>query len=70
MEETLQTMDDLIHRGKIHYFGGSNMTGYELKEYLDVARRMGLSSRMVTLQVKIISMFGGGFQWQLSSSNL
>ncbi|ELU16498.1 hypothetical protein CAPTEDRAFT_185457 [Capitella teleta] len=50
IEETLSTIDDLIRQGKIRYFGGSNLTGWQIQKYVEVAKRMGLTSRMVTLQ--------------------
>lgn len=56
VSETLCTMDDLVRAGKIRYFGGGNMTGWEVQKYIDEAQRMGLSSLMATLQVKLYDL--------------
>jgi aryl-alcohol dehydrogenase-like predicted oxidoreductase len=40
LEETLEALDDLIHAGKIHYIGASNIEGFRL------ARALGVSGSM------------------------
>ena len=32
LEETLRTLDDFVRAGKIHYYGLSNFTGWQLTE--------------------------------------
>jgi aryl-alcohol dehydrogenase-like predicted oxidoreductase len=49
MEETLQFLTDAAAAGKIHYFGLSNYTGWQLQKIVDVADFRGLI-RPVTLQ--------------------
>ena len=49
MEETLQFLTDAAAAGKIHYFGLSNYTGWQLQKIVDVAEFRGLI-RPVTLQ--------------------
>lgn len=49
IEETLRTFDDLIHAGKIRYFGVSNLCGWQMQKVVDKIDAMGLNS-CVTLQ--------------------
>jgi aryl-alcohol dehydrogenase-like predicted oxidoreductase len=37
LEETLEALDDLIHAGKIHYIGASNIEGFRLAKALGVS---------------------------------
>jgi len=37
LEETLGALDDLIHAGKIHYIGASNIEGWRLAQALEVS---------------------------------
>jgi len=37
LEETLGALDDLIHAGKIHYIGASNIEGWRLSQALEVS---------------------------------
>ena len=39
LEETLEALDDLIHAGKIHYIGASNIEGFRLAKALGVSER-------------------------------
>jgi aryl-alcohol dehydrogenase-like predicted oxidoreductase len=39
--ETLSTLDDLIHEGKVRYIGASNYTGWQLATALGVSRAHG-----------------------------
>jgi aryl-alcohol dehydrogenase-like predicted oxidoreductase len=48
-EETLGFFDDAVRAGKVHYFGLSNFTGWQLQRVVDVAEHRGLP-RPVTLQ--------------------
>ncbi|MBN2471250.1 MAG: aldo/keto reductase [Anaerolineae bacterium] len=42
VEETARAMDDLIHQGKILYWGTSEWTGAQIREALDVCERYNL----------------------------
>jgi aryl-alcohol dehydrogenase-like predicted oxidoreductase len=42
LEETLSTLDDLIHQGKIHYIGASNMPGWLMTKALWISDKNGL----------------------------
>ena len=52
-------MGDLIRSGKIHYFGVSNVTGWQLQKIVDTAARMGLPP-IVSLQVGSLRRGGKG----------
>lgn len=39
LEETLEALDDLIHAGKIHYIGASNIEAWRLAQALGVSKR-------------------------------
>ncbi len=43
LEETLEALDDLIHQGKIHYIGASNIEAWRLAKALGVSERLGLN---------------------------
>src|SRR5260370_20833425 len=40
VEETLQTMNDLMHAGKVRHIGASNVTAPQLRESLAVSDRL------------------------------
>src|SRR5579862_4953709 len=40
IDETLRALDDLVHQGKVRYFGCSNFTGYRLTESLWTADKI------------------------------
>ena len=42
VEETLQTMNDLMHAGKVRHIGASNITAPQLREALGVSDRLGV----------------------------
>jgi len=42
VEETLRFMDDAIRAGKVHYFGLSNFTGWQVAAVVERARAAGL----------------------------
>ena len=42
VEETLQTMNDLMHAGKVRHVGASNITASQLRESLAASDRLGL----------------------------
>ena len=41
IEETLSALDDLVHEGKIHYLGASNIEAWRLMKALGVSERNG-----------------------------
>ncbi len=41
LEETLSTLDDLVHEGKVRYVGASNYTGWQLATALGVSKQHG-----------------------------
>jgi aryl-alcohol dehydrogenase-like predicted oxidoreductase len=42
LEETLRTMDMLVHQGKVRYVGCSNFAAWQVAEALGIARALGL----------------------------
>ena len=43
LEETLRALDDLIHQGKIHYVGASNIEAWRLAKALGLSEKLGLN---------------------------
>ncbi len=50
-EETLQTMDMLLHQGKIRYVGVSNYAAWEVSDLLAIARLNGYQAPVITQNV-------------------
>src|SRR6185295_5564200 len=50
-EEVVRALDELVHEGKVMYFGASNYAAYRLVESLWAADRIG-ANRFVTLQAQ------------------
>ena len=50
IEETLRTLDDLIHQGKVRYIGCSNFSAWQTCESLWVSKSLGLN-RFISNQV-------------------
>lgn len=63
VEETLQTLDDLVRAGKIRYLGVSNFSGWHLMKSLAVSDRHGWS-RYVAHQA-YYSLVGRDYEWEL-----
>jgi aryl-alcohol dehydrogenase-like predicted oxidoreductase len=63
VEETLQTLDDLVRAGKIRYIGCSNFSGWHLMKSLAVSDRYGWA-RYVAHQA-YYSLVGREFEWEL-----
>jgi aryl-alcohol dehydrogenase-like predicted oxidoreductase len=42
LKETLTTMTDLVHDGRIHYFGSSNFAAWQIEKALRVSDKYGL----------------------------
>jgi aryl-alcohol dehydrogenase-like predicted oxidoreductase len=63
VEETLQTLDDLVRTGKIRYTGVSNFSGWHLMKSLAVSDRYGWV-RHVAHQA-YYSLIGRDYEWEL-----
>jgi aryl-alcohol dehydrogenase-like predicted oxidoreductase len=63
VEETLQTLDDLVRAGKIRYLGVSNFSGWHLMKSLAASDRHGWS-RYVANQT-YYSLVGRDYEWEL-----
>jgi aryl-alcohol dehydrogenase-like predicted oxidoreductase len=63
VEETLQTLDDLVREGKIRYLGVSNFSGWHLMKSLATSERLGLQ-RYVAHQA-YYSLVGRDYEWEL-----
>ncbi len=50
VEETLETVEDLVERGLVHYLGVSNFTVANLEQYLTVAGTLSRRARPVAVQ--------------------
>ena len=51
IEETLRTMDDLVHQGKVRYFGCSNFQAWQVCEAVWTSRALGITT-FVSVQPK------------------
>jgi len=63
VEETLNTLNDLVRAGKIRYIGCSNFSGWHLMKSLAVSDRHNLS-RYVAHQA-YYSLVGRDYEWEL-----
>lgn len=63
LEETLQTLDDLVRAGKIRYIGCSNYSGWHLMKALAISEKYGWS-RFVAHQA-FYSLVGRDYEWEL-----
>ncbi len=63
VEETLETLDDLVRAGKIRYIGCSNFSGWHLMKSLAVSEEYGLA-RYVAHQA-YYSLVGRDYEWDL-----
>ncbi|WNG58233.1 aldo/keto reductase [Archangium violaceum] len=63
IEETLNTLDDLVRSGKIRYIGCSNFSGWHLMKSLAVSERHNLA-RYVAHQA-YYSLVGREYEWEL-----
>ena len=63
LEETLQTLDELVRSGKVLYVGCSNFSGWHLMKSLATAERYGLA-RYVAHQA-YYSLVGRDYEWEL-----
>jgi aryl-alcohol dehydrogenase-like predicted oxidoreductase len=63
IEETLNTLDDLVRAGKIRYIGCSNFSGWHLMKSLAISDRFNMS-RYVAHQA-YYSLVGRDYEWEL-----
>jgi aryl-alcohol dehydrogenase-like predicted oxidoreductase len=63
IEETLQTLDELVRAGKIRYIGCSNFSGWHLMKSLAYSEKHGLA-RYVAHQA-YYSLIGRDYEWEL-----
>ena len=63
VEETLDTLNTLVHSGKVRYIACSNFSGWHLMKSLAVADRYGWT-RYVAHQV-YYSLIGRDYEWEL-----
>lgn len=64
VEETLRFLDDAVRKGKIHYVGLSNFTGWQVQKAVDIADFRGLS-RPVTLQPQY-NLLAREIEWEIT----
>jgi aryl-alcohol dehydrogenase-like predicted oxidoreductase len=63
LDETLRTLDGFVRAGKIHYYGLSNFTGWQLTKLVHRARELGLVEP-VTLQPQY-SLLVREIEWEI-----
>jgi len=63
IEETLQTLDELVRAGKIRYIGCSNFSGWHIMKSLAISEKYGLA-RYVAHQA-YYSLVGRDYEWEL-----
>lgn len=63
VEETLGFMEDAIRAGKIHYYGLSNCTGWQIQLFVSTAKAMG-SRGPVTIQPQY-SLLSRETEWEI-----
>ncbi len=63
VEETLNTLNDLVRAGKIRYIGCSNYSGWHLMKAIAISERQNLS-RYVAHQA-YYSLIGRDYEWEL-----
>lgn len=63
IEETLDTLNTLVHQGKVRYIACSNFSGWHLMKSLAISERYGWS-RYVAHQV-YYSLVGREYEWEL-----
>jgi len=65
LEETLRTLDDLVHQGKVRYIGMSNLLSWQGATALAIQERLGLE-KYVTAQM-YYSLVGRGLEHEFQS---
>jgi aryl-alcohol dehydrogenase-like predicted oxidoreductase len=63
LEETLRTLDGFVRAGKVHYYGLSNFTGWQLTKLVHLARAINVAEP-VTLQPQY-SLLVREIEWEI-----
>ena len=63
LEETLDTLQQLVRSGKVRYVGASNYAGYQLQKAIDLSRQMG-GEAFSCLQ-PLYNVLDRSFEWEL-----
>ena len=63
LEETLDTLHELVRSGKVRYLGASNYAGYQLQKAIDLSRQLGGES-FSCLQ-PLYNLLDRSFEWEL-----
>jgi aryl-alcohol dehydrogenase-like predicted oxidoreductase len=63
IDETLNTLDQLVRDGKVRYIAASNFSGWHLQKSIDMSRQHGWA-RYVAHQV-YYSLIGRDYEWEL-----
>lgn len=66
LDETVRFMDDAVRGGKIHYWGLSNFTGWQLQRAVDVAEHLGLAVP-VSLQPQY-NLLAREIEWEIGAA--
>ncbi len=64
LEETLDTLHQLVQSGKVRYLGASNYAGYQLQKAIDLSRQQGWEP-FSCLQ-PLYNLLDRSFEWELS----
>jgi len=62
-EETLETLNQLVHIGKVRYLGASNYAGYQLQKAIDLSRQQAWEA-FSCLQ-PLYNLLDRSFEWEL-----
>lgn len=63
LEETLDTLHQLVRSGKVRYLGASNFAGYQLQKAIDLSRQRGWEA-FSCLQ-PLYNLLDRSFEWEL-----
>lgn len=63
LEETLDTLNDLVRAGKARYLGASNVTGHQLQKAIDISRCNGWEP--FTCLQPLYNLLDRGMEWEL-----
>jgi len=63
LEETLSTLNDLVHSGKVRYIGASNFTAWQLQKAVDLSHQHGWEA-FVSLQ-PLYNLLDRELEWEL-----
>jgi aryl-alcohol dehydrogenase-like predicted oxidoreductase len=63
LDETLRTLDGLLHDGKIRYLGVSNFSGWQLQKAIDISHQMGWEQ--FTCLQPLYNLLDRELEWEL-----